>query len=104
MFGAEAESRGCVACFPSGGAVPSIDVVLVTPSGRKLAVQVKGQSTKQFSTVDLGAKDHGAMDLLAVFNAAQGGWFLIKAEVVANRRTITGRECRRYPANWNLLK
>mgnify|MGYP003136410093 CR=1 FL=1 len=103
IFAAEAESRGCTACFP-GGEVPHFDLIVVTPSNRKVAVQIKGQSTELFSTIDLNSTTHGPLDLLAVFNAAQGGWFLVPAKVVAGRRTITGAEVRKYPANWNLLE
>lgn len=103
LFAAEAESRDCIACFPCGS-VPYFDLIVVTPTARKLAVQIKGQTTKAFSTVDLSAANHGPMDLLAVFNDHQGGWFILPAKVVAGRRTITGAEVRKHPANWNLLK
>lgn len=103
IFAAECESRGCTTCFPGGG-VKHFDIVVITPTARKLVVQVKGQATEQFRTVDLRSTDHGPVDLLAVFNGEQGGWFLLPEKILAGRRTINISEVRKHPADWNLIK
>jgi hypothetical protein len=102
MLGAEATSRGCQVFYPSGGSAAAIDLVVVTPTHRKLAVQVKTQSTQRLRTVDLGEADKTAVDVVAVFGAA-GGWFLLPAEDVRNRRTLNPSEVKPYANNWRIL-
>jgi hypothetical protein len=79
-------------------------MILLTPSNRKLACQIKGQSTESFSTVDLRKANSSSIDVLAVFNGKAGGWFLMTGKQIAKRRTLTARVLRQHKADWDLIK
>lgn len=109
MFAAEARSRGCQVFFPVGEATALVDMVVVTPSGRKLTVQIKAQSTRKFSTVDLrvGHGEYrkataGHADILVVFN---DGWHLFPTRLLLpDQKTLNVNVIREYRDNWKCLK
>ena len=103
IFAATAESLGCTAFLPVGGE-SGVDMILRTPTNRKLACQVKGQSTTAFSSVDLRKADSSIIDVLAVFNGKAGGWFMMTGKQIAKRRTLSARVLRKHKADWDLLK
>ena len=103
MLGAEATSRGCTAFYPVGGNVAAIDLMVITPSNRRLTVQVKCQSTANRRTVDLGKSDKSNLDVVAVFHAGEG-WFLLPAKKLGDKRTIRISEIGKYHDNWRLLR
>lgn len=102
MLGAEAASRGCQVFYPGGGGAAAIDLIVVTPTHRKLAVQVKTQSTQRLRTIDLGSSDKTDVNVVAVFGAGEG-WFLLPAEDVRQRRTLNPSEVKPYRNNWRIL-
>ena len=102
MFASIAHSLGCAAFFPVG--TSNVDIMLTTATHRKLAVQIKGQSTADFSTVDLKSNKHDPLDVIAIFNENAGGWFLVPAKKAKGKRTLSARMVKKYLGNWDILK
>ena len=101
-LGAEAISRGCLVFFPVAG-VRGIDLMLLTPSHRRLTIQVKCQATTAFCTIDLKEGPRPPIDVLAVFHADEG-WHLMPGGLIGDRRTINVKEVRKYKDNWKILR
>ena len=98
LFCAESSSRGCVPYLPIGSA-KGIDVILLTPTGRRVTVQVKAQGTDQLHTVDLCTNIMA--DVLAVCHL--GDWYLMPGSEVKGR-TVNILQVKKWNGNWSLIK
>jgi hypothetical protein len=107
MFAAEARSRGCDVLFPVGGTTEGYDLVVVTPTRRKLTVQVKAQSTRKFCTTSLDKKVQSSPmaplpDIVAVFH---GEWHLIPKRVLTPlQKTINVNFCKQWLNRWAVMR
>lgn len=98
IFAAEAASRGCLPFLPVGSA-KGIDVLLVTPTGRKVSVQIKAQATNEMRTVDL--RTGIAADVLAVMHLDD--WYLVPATEI-EARLVNISQIKKWSQNWKILR
>ena len=98
-FAAEASSRGCLPFLPVGSA-KGIDLLLVTPTGRKVSVQCKAQATDQMRTVDLRTGIEA--DVLAVLHLDT--WYLVPAKEIKDKRLVNILDIKQWKQNWRILK
>lgn len=105
MFAAEARSRGCIVFLPVGGdSTPSVDLVVLTPTGRKLTVQVKTQATRKFHTTTVRKRGgvREVADITAVFHDT---WHLVPRRAIGSQSfTLNVNQARKYCERWSLLR
>ena len=107
MFAAEAISRGCIVCTPLGGELEDFDYVLITPSGRRLTVQVKAQSTSDRKAVGMtttAGNLRGHADVFAICTVRDGWHLMPRKYLTPRQRTIPVSQWRKYLDNWKILK
>ena len=99
-FASEAASRGCLPFVPVGS-VSGIDLLLLTPTGKRLTIQVKAQATDRRFSIDL--KTGLVADVLVLLHA-KDGWHLIPAEDVGKRKIVNRKFYEAYNDCWEILK
>lgn len=98
-FASEAASRGCLPFLPVGRS-SGVDLMLLTPSGRRLTIQVKTQATDRRFSIDL--KHTLSADVLVLLHPIDG-WTLMPKEAVGNRKIVSRKLYEPWQNCWDII-